>query len=103
MSGSASAQEPSAETHTCAAGNPDQTNDALSKARAENSCFFLDNRLTWRPVIRPEHRELHSSHIVQVVVERPRHYLARLPMSVKAPVVESMVYIEMSLEYSFVT
>jgi len=48
-------------------------------------------------------RELHSFHIVRILAERPGHYLERLPMSVKVPVVESMVYIEMLLEFMFAT
>jgi hypothetical protein len=35
-------QEPPAERHCCAATDPDQINRALSRARPENSCFFLD-------------------------------------------------------------
>ena len=42
MSGSAWTQEPSAERHTCAAAIPDQINSALSTARPEASCFFVD-------------------------------------------------------------
>jgi len=42
MSGSARKQEPSAERHTCAAADPDQINRALSGARPETSCFFID-------------------------------------------------------------
>src|ERR1700751_1770600 len=45
MSGSARMQEPPAERRMCAVTRPDQTNNALSRARAEISCFFLDTRL----------------------------------------------------------
>src|ERR1700752_2041734 len=46
-------QEASAERHTCAIGDPDQINNALSTARTDISRFFLDKRLTWMPVILP--------------------------------------------------
>jgi len=51
-------QEPSAERHTCAAAGPDQTNNALSRARPAAACFFLGRRLTWMPVIRHARRTL---------------------------------------------
>jgi hypothetical protein len=40
----------------CAAAAPDRTNNAPSGARTTKSCFFLDRRLTWMPVMR--HRTL---------------------------------------------
>jgi hypothetical protein len=46
-------QEPTAERQTCAAPAPDRANNALSRARTDDSCFFLDRRLTWMPVIQP--------------------------------------------------
>jgi hypothetical protein len=42
MFSSAQKQELSAERHTCAAMNPDQNNDALSRACSENPCFSVD-------------------------------------------------------------
>jgi hypothetical protein len=38
-------QEPSAERHTCAAIDPDQTHNALSRARTDDSCFSVDKDL----------------------------------------------------------
>ena len=59
MSGSAPMQEPSAERLTRAAIDRDQTHNALSKARQENSRFSLDIRLTWKAVTRQlEHLRL---------------------------------------------
>jgi hypothetical protein len=40
---------------------------------------------------------------VSFLWERPLRYLARLPISVNAPIVESMAYIEMLLEFGFAT
>jgi hypothetical protein len=38
-------QEPTAERRTCAAINPDQAHNALSRARTEDSCFSVDKDL----------------------------------------------------------
>ena len=44
-----SEQEPQAERQTCADADLDQTNNALSRARKENSCFSVDKDLHgWR-------------------------------------------------------
>src|ERR1700751_5603139 len=58
-------QEPSAERHMCATARPDQTNNALSRARTEVSCFFLDTRLTWMPVIRPENSKTKPTQVMK--------------------------------------
>src|SRR5580700_7072181 len=38
-------QEPTAERQTCAVAAPDRTNNALSRARTEGSCFSVDKDL----------------------------------------------------------
>jgi hypothetical protein len=48
-----SEQEPQAERQTCADVDLDQTNNALSSARKENSCFSIDKDLHgWRSLSR---------------------------------------------------
>src|ERR1700689_3511449 len=44
-------QKPTAERQTCAATAPDRTNNALSRARTDRSCFFLDYDLHGCPVL----------------------------------------------------